>query len=153
MPQCKCKMCGGIIDFNEIDKTATCEFCGTEQPVIYTDNIKKQNLLNRANTLRLNNDFDKALATYENILIDDPNDAEAHWGICLCRYGIEYVDDPKTKKKIPTCHRTVFNSIFDDIDYKETISNTDVVARRLYQEEAEKIDKIQKSILAISQKE
>ena len=153
MPQCKCKMCGGLINFNEIDKTATCEFCGTEQPVAYTDNIKKQSLLNRANTLRLNNDFDKALATYENILIDDPNDAEAHWGICLCRYGIEYVDDPKTKKKIPTCHRTVFNSIFDDIDYKETIANTDVVAKRLYQEEAEKIDKIQKTILAISQKE
>ena len=153
MPQCKCKMCGGTISFSETDKTATCEFCGTEQTVVFTDNTKKMNLFNRANSLRLNNDFDKALATYENILIDDPNEVEAHWGICLCRYGIEYVDDPKTKKKIPTCHRTVFNSIFDDIDYKETIANADVVAKRLYQEEAEKIDKIQKTILAISQKE
>ena len=25
----------------------------------------------------------------------------------------------KTKKKIPTCHRTIYQSIFDDVDYKD----------------------------------
>lgn len=153
MLSCKCKMCGGQINYENNQTTAVCEFCGSEQTIVCTDNLKKASLFNRANSLRLNNDFDKALSTYESILIDSPNDAEAHWGICLCRYGIEYVDDPKTKKKIPTCHRTIFNSIFDDIDYKEAIKNCDVIARKLYQDEAEAIDKIQKNILAISQRE
>jgi len=153
MPQCRCKMCGGIINYNNDQKVAVCEFCDTEQTIVNGDNEIKINLFNRANSLRLNNEFDKALATYENILKDYPNDAEAHWGICLCRYGIEYVNDPATHKKIPTCHRTLFNSIFDDIDYQEAINNSDVVARNLYIKEAEQIDKIQKTILSISQKE
>ena len=32
-------------------------------------------------------------------------EAEAYWGLVLCRYGIEYVNDPATGKKVPTCHR------------------------------------------------
>ena len=153
MASCRCKMCGGQINYANNQTTATCEFCGTEQTIVCTDDTKKLNLYNRANSLRLSNDFDKAMTTYESILIDNPKDAEAHWGICLCRYGIEYVDDPKTRKKIPTCHRTIYNSIFDDIDYKEAIDNCDVLAKKIYQLEAEEIDKIQKSILSISQKE
>ena len=27
------------------------------------------------------------------------DDAELYWSIVLCRYGIEYVDDPLTKKE------------------------------------------------------
>ena len=71
----------------------------------------------------------------------------------LCRYGIEYVDDPKTGKKIPTCHRTQYKSIFDDVDYQAAIENSDVIAKKMYQDEAEVINRIQKGILSISQKE
>ncbi len=153
MGSCRCKMCGGHIHYDDNLTVATCEYCGTEQTVFRTDNIKQLNLFNRANTLRMQNEFDKAQLTYDNILIDDPTNAEAHWGICLCRYGIEYIDAPKTKKKIPTCHRAVIKSIFDDLDYKETIANSDVVAKKVYEKEATSIDKIQKEILSISQKE
>lgn len=153
MGSCRCKMCGGQIHYDDGVSTATCEFCGTEQTIVKTDDLKQLNLFNRANSLRLQNEFDKAQTTYENILIDDPSNAEAHWGICLCRYGIEYVDDAKTNKKVPTCHRTVFDFIWDDLDYKEAINNADVVAKKLYEKEAQTIDKIQKNILAISQKE
>ena len=153
MPTCRCKMCGGQIHYGENDSTAVCEFCGTEQTVVRTDDLKQLNLFNRANSLRLQNEFDKAQTTYENILIDDPNNAEAHWGICLCRYGIEYVDDKKTNKKVPTCHRTVYKFIYDDIDYLAALDNADVVAKKVYESEAKVIDKIQKNILAISQKE
>nr|MCR5307971.1 toll/interleukin-1 receptor domain-containing protein [bacterium] len=153
MGSCRCKMCGGHIHYADDVSVATCEFCGTEQTIVRTDDLKQLNLFNRANSLRLQNEFDKAQTTYENILIDDPNNAEAHWGICLCRYGIEYVDDKKTNKKVPTCHRTVFNFIYDDLDYIEALNNCDVVAKKQYEKEAKVIDKIQKNILAISQKE
>ncbi|MCR5307893.1 MAG: toll/interleukin-1 receptor domain-containing protein [bacterium] len=152
MGSCRCKMCGGHIHYEADASVATCEFCGTEQTIVKTDDTKKVNLFNRANALRRENEFDKAQLTYDNILIDEPNNAEAHWGICLCRYGIQYVDT-KEGKKVPMCHRTAIKSIFDDLDYKETIENADVVAKRVYETEAKVIDKIQKDILSISQKE
>jgi tetratricopeptide (TPR) repeat protein len=144
-------MCGGHIHYDNNASVATCEFCGTEQTIVKTDDTKKVNLFNRANALRLQNEFDKAQTTYENILIDDPNNSEAHWGICLCRYGIEYVTEGN--RKVPTCHRTVYRFIFDDIDYLDAINNADVIAKRQYEKEAMEIDKIQKNILSISQKE
>ena len=151
MGSCRCKMCGGHIHYDDNLSVATCEFCGTEQTVVRTDDLKKLSLFNRANALRMQNEFDKAQLTYDNILIDDPNNAEAHWGICLCRYGIEYIT--VNNKKVPTCHRTTVKSIFEDLDYKETIENADVVAKRVYEAEAKEFDRIQKNILKISQKE
>lgn len=151
MGSCRCKMCGGHIHYADTVSIATCEFCGTEQTIVKTDDEKKLSLFNRANALRMQNEFAKAQLTYDNILIDDPKNAEAHWGICLCRYGIEYIST--NNKKVPTCHRTVIKSIFDDLDYKETIENADVVAKIVYEKEAKEIDRIQKDILKISQKE
>ena len=153
MGSCRCKMCGGHIHYDDNVSVATCEYCGTEQTVFRSDNAKQLNLFNRANALRMQNEFDKAQLTYDNILIDDPTNAEAHWGICLCRYGIEYIEEGKNKKRIPTCHRTIIKSIFEDLDYKDTINNADVVAKRIYESEAKAIDKLQKDILSISQKE
>ncbi len=153
MGSCRCKMCGAHIHYDDNLSVATCEYCGTEQTVFRADNEKQIQLFNRANALRMQNEFDKAQLTYDNILIDDPNNAEAHWGICLCRYGIEYVDSPTTGKKIPTCHRTAIKSIFDDLDYKEAIGNADVIAKKYYEGEARVIDRLQKDIIKVSQKE
>lgn len=146
-------MCGGTLDVKDGQSIAECEFCGTKQTIPLTDNEKSFNLHNRANALRLRNEFDKAIIVYENVLADNPDDAEAHWGLLLCKYGIEYVDDPLTGKKIPTCHRTQFDSVFSDPDYKAAIKNADVLAREMYETEAKEIDGIQKHILEISQKE
>ena len=98
----KCKMCGGDLDPKEGEAVVTCPFCGTKQTIASNDSEKKTNLFNRANALRLRNEFDKALLAYQAILAEFPDEAEAYWGIVLCRYGIEYVDDPATKKKKPT---------------------------------------------------
>lgn len=153
MAQIKCKMCGGTINIESNSNVVECEFCGTRQTMPSLDNEKLVILNNRANTLRIKNDFVKAMLTYENIIDENPKDAEAHWGLVLCRYGIEYVDDPKTGKKIPTCHRTQYKSIFDDIDYQAAIEHSDVLAKDIYKTEAEEINRIQKEILSISQKE
>ena len=107
------------------------------------------NLHNRANTLRLKCEFDKAEEIYNKILEKNPDDAEAHWGIILCKYGIEYVEDPKTYNRVPTCHRTSFDAILADEDYKAALANGDGAQRELYEEEAKKIDRIQKDILSI----
>ena len=149
----RCKMCGGNLEVKDGQTVVTCDFCGSTQTVPNADSEKKINLFNRANNLRIKNEFDKALVAYQSILSDFPNDAEAHWGICLCKYGIEYVDDPRTGDKVPTCHRTLFDSIFDDVDYKEAIAHADSVAKDVYQAEAKEIDRLQKHIIKVSQKE
>jgi len=149
----KCKMCGG--DIKTTDNTyGTCDSCGSTMTLPKASDDRKANLFNRANHFRRQNDFDKAVQAYENILNEDSSDAEAHWGIVLSRYGIEYVEDPATGKRIPTCHRVQSESILKDADYIETIQHApDEYTRSLYEEEAKQISEIQKGILAISNKE
>lgn len=145
----KCKMCGGDLNVTGGEKVVECEFCGTTQTVPDGNDEKKTNLFNRANKLRIVGEFDKAAGIYESITAEFPDDAESYWGLCLCKFGIEYVDDPKTARKIPTCHRTSFESIFDDENYKAAIDKSDVIAQDVYKNEAAEIDRLQKDILSV----
>jgi len=149
----KCKMCGGTIEFNPGDSVGVCDSCGTRQTLPRLDDERRANLYDRANHFRRNNEFDKASSLYEQVLNEDPTDAEAYWSLVLCRYGIEYVEDPATHKRVPTVNRTQFTSIFDDEDYKSALKHADGYQRTIYEEEATAINEIQKGILEISQKE
>ncbi len=149
----KCKMCGGTIEFEPGATVGICDSCGTKQTLPRLDDDRRANLYDRANHFRRNNEFDKASGVYEQMLNEDPTDAEAYWSLVLCRYGIEYVEDPATHKRVPTVNRTQFTSIFDDEDYKSALQHADGYQRSLYEKEASAINEIQKGILAISQKE
>ena len=149
----KCKMCGGTIEFEQGATVGVCDSCGTKQTLPRLDDDKKANLYDRANHFRRNNDFDKAMSIYEQILNEDNTDAEAYWSLVLCRYGIEYVEDPATHKRIPTVNRAQFTSIYMDEDYKSALQYADGYQKTIYEEEAKAIDEIQKGILEISSKE
>ena len=145
----KCKMCGGSLNVTEKSRIATCEYCGTSQTVPQNNDEKLTELFNHANRLRIDCEFDKAAIIYESIAAKFPDEAEAFWGLCLCEYGIEYVDDSKSNKKIPTCHRTSVSSILDDANYLKTIDLAEYTSMKLYELEAKEIDRIQKNILKI----
>ncbi len=149
----KCKMCGGTVEFEPGASTGICDSCGTKQTLPRLDDDKRANLYDRANHFRRNNDFDKAMAIYEQILNEDNTDAEAYWSLVLCRYGIEYVEDPQSRKRIPTVNRAQFTSIYMDEDYKSALQYADGYQKAIYEEEAKAIDDIQKGILEISLKE
>lgn len=150
----KCKICGGDLTIEEGSHICECEYCGTKQTLPSVDNDVRANAFNRANHFRMQKEFDKAIATYERLLNDDDTDAEAHWGAALSRYGIEYVEDPTTHERIPTCHRLQITSILADADCKAAIKNApDAATRALYEKEAHRIADIQKGILAISANE
>lgn len=153
MSTLKCKMCGGTLEINENETTATCEYCGTEQTIPKITDDVVGNLFNRANTLRLKSEFDKAEEIYNKIVGLDNTQSEAYWGIILCKYGIEYVEDPTTYKRVPTCHRTSYDAITADEDYKLAIQYADISQKIIYEAEAKAIDEIQKGILTISQNE
>ena len=150
----KCKMCGGDIVLTEDKTYGTCEYCGSTMTFPKVSDEQRLNLFNRANHFRRQNEFDKAIAAYDKILDQDETDAEAHWGAVLSRYGIEYVEDPVTHERIPTCHRVQLGSILTDADYLAALEYApDMASRDLYESEAKRIADIQKGILAISAQE
>ena len=149
----RCKMCGGDLQIVEGTTVAECEYCGSRQTVPHIDNEKKLTLFSRANRLQLACEFDKAAGVYESIVADFPEEAEAYWGLVLCRYGIEYVDDPATGKKVPTCHRSSFDCVLEDSDFEQACENADPIARRVYREEAKTIEEIRRGITEVSGKE
>ncbi len=149
----KCKMCGGDLEILDGLTVAECEYCGSKQTLPNVDDEKKLNLFQRANRLRFGCEFDKAAGVYESIVADFPEEAEAYWGLVLCKYGIEYVDDPATAKKIPTCHRSSFDSVMDDANFELVMEYADAVARSVYREEAKAIEELRKGIIEVSGKE
>ena len=149
----KCKMCSAPMEVTDGMTVCECEYCGTKQTLPKLDNDSRLNLYDRANHFRRNNEYDKAMGIYERILNEDKTDAEAYWSLVLCRYGIEYVEDPLTHKRVPTVNRAQFTSVYDDDNYKLALKNADTFQRQVYEDEANAINEIQKGILAISQQE
>ena len=146
----KCKMCGGDIEVSQDMTVGKCLFCGSTMTLPRIDSDKKARLFNRANAYRLNNEFDKAYDAYKTITEEDEQEAEAYWGMILSEYGVEYVEDPNSGKRIPTCHRTQIQSILDNTNYKFALQYSTGESKFIYQDEAEILDKIQRKIISVS---
>ncbi|MBE6069804.1 MAG: tetratricopeptide repeat protein, partial [Clostridium lundense] len=146
----RCKMCGGDLELEGEEEVATCLFCGTMQTLPKPGGDCRANLYDRANHYRRAGDFDKAEQIFDQILEDDPSDAEAYWSVVLCRYGIDYVEDPATRKRVPTVNRVQRTSILQDADYKRALECATVAQRPVYEAEAREIDRIQSEILKVS---
>lgn len=149
----KCKMCGGDLNVTDGASVCTCAYCGTKQTLPKLDDEKRVAMFERANYFWRNNEFDKAMGIYEMVLATDDTDAEAYWSIVLCRYGIEYVEDPKSHKRIPTVNRFQTKSILRDEDYLNAIRCANGYQRDIFETEAAQIDTIQKNISTISKEE
>ena len=149
----KCKMCGGNLVPNQDGKTAVCDSCDSLWTLPNDQDERLANMHNRANDLRVNSEFDRAISVYEKVIAEDGTDAEAYWGLLLCKYGIEYVKDPATGRYIPTCHRAKYGSILNDPDYQNVISRADPDAKVRYEQQAKEIDSIMQEILSIAAKQ
>ena len=149
----KCKCCGGDIDLAGDKTFGTCEFCGSTMTLPKVDDDQRAAAFNRGNHFRRQGEFDKAIAVYERIVAEDDTEAEAHWCCALCRFGIEYVEDPATYEWLPTCHRASFDSFLEDVDYLAAVEHSDGITKRQYQKDASKIAEVQRGILATSQNE
>ena len=149
----KCKICGGDVQLSNDKTFGVCEYCGSSITMPKIDDEQRAAAFDRGNHFRRIGEFDKALAVYERIVNEDNSDAEAHWCCALCRFGIEYVEDPATYEWLPTCHRASFDNFLEDVDYLASVECSDSITRRQYQKDAAKIAEVQRRILATSQKE
>ena len=148
----KCKMCGGDIEVNADMSVGTCIYCGSTMTLPHIDSDKKARLFNMANQYRLNNEFDKAYEAYRDIVSEDEQESEAYWGMILSEYGVEYVEDPKTKHRIPTCHRTIAKPVKSSVNYDMAYKYADAERRMMYSDEADIINSLQQRILSVSSK-
>lgn len=148
-----CKCCGAGLEFEQGATVAKCEYCGVIQTLPRLDDDRRKGLYARANYFRQNGDFDKAMVIYEQILNEDNTDSEAYWSLVLCRYGVEYVEDPSTHRRVPTVNRTQPTAVTSDKDYQMALNYADAEQAKIYKAEAEAIDKIQSGILEISRRE
>lgn len=144
----QCKNCGGKLIPNEDGVTGTCDHC--DGVAILPNGKEEERIMaaNRANKLRLNCEFDRAIQAYEKLIQENDSDAELYWNLLICKYGIEYVKDPVTNEYKPTCHRARYESVVSDMNYQEVMKYASPLARNLYEKQAKEIDEILQSILA-----
>ena len=113
----KCKMCGGDMELS-VDKTyGICEFCGCPMTLPDITDDRLVEAFNQGNYLRQIGEYDKALAIYERIVHEDYSNAEAHWCIALCRFGVVYEENAATYEWTPICRRARLENFLDDADY------------------------------------
>lgn len=148
----KCKMCGSNLEIEDSITVCKCEKCGTSQTVPDIEDDKELKLFERAGRLRFNCDFDKAAGIYNTITDSYPEEAEGYWGLILCKYGIEYVDDA-SGKKIAVCHRISYDSVMDDEDFELVMENSDSESRAIFREEAKIIEENRKKYIRIAESE
>ena len=142
-----CNECGGNLLFNEGDTIAECDSCGRRQPIPSSKDAHLRALFVRANDLRRRNAFDKAAGIYEGILAEDATQAEAYWGLLLCEYGIEYVEDPATHERIPTCHRASYANLLENPNCKGALDHADAAGKPLYAAEARRLEDLRKAVV------
>ena len=143
-----CETCGGELILSDDKLRGDCPYC---RNTYYFKEEKSEALIlaqNRARGHRLACDFHEAVKEYKLIIDKNPGDAEAHFGMLLATYGIEFVEDRRSGRFIPTCHRFINNDIFTNENYLAAISNAAEAQRDIYKTTAEGISRLQAGIKA-----
>lgn len=141
-----CETCGGSLDYAADGRSAVCPYCGNEYHFRESRGDALVLSLNRAHALRQNNDFDGAATEYKLVAESDPQCAEAWWGLALCTYGVEYIEDPRTHRRVPVCRRTVKKSILEDENYLNALRTAAEEQCEAYRTRAAAIDALQNGI-------
>ncbi|MBO5287647.1 MAG: leucine-rich repeat protein [Clostridia bacterium] len=148
-----CKRCGEPLDIIGTHGVCECKVCGAQQTVPRPTSDKIESLHGSAAQARKIGDFDGAKVIYNQILAETPDDPEVYWALVLCEYGVQYVIEPGTNKRVPTVNRTQITPVFDDDHYKLSMEYATEEQKVIYEADAKEIDDIQKGILEISSKE
>lgn len=144
----KCEMCGAQLKISDNGLKAECPYCGSNYTYVKPVTAYSATCINRANNYRQRGMFDNAIVEYKTLLQDEEfaNNAEIYWGLMLAEYGIEYVHDAREDAYVPTCHRTVTRSVFDDENYKKAIAAATEDMKAVYTARATEIDRVQQAI-------
>lgn len=131
-----CKVCGSPLQYQAGEVLARCSCCGMEQtvPAVITDDAAE--LLNRANALRMQEQFEEAQAVYEAIIQHCGNLSEAWWGLALANYGVVLESNPGEECPKFTLKLNKPEQILKTKSYRMAVGNASAVAKRHLQTEA-----------------
>ncbi len=148
-----CRCCGAVLDVKKGMKVCGCGYCGITQTVPRLDFDEKAVLWERADALRRNGEFDRAAALYGQLAELDPTDPDIFWCITLCRFGVEYVEEPVSHKRVPTINRVQYSPFIEDKDYRKAVDIADGDQRRIYIIQARQLEELRRSVLEVSRTE
>lgn len=140
-----CRVCGGALELVSGRSLCRCPYCGTMQSVPLLDSEEKAELCRRAEQLRREFRYDKAMALYERLIQLSPTDADLYWALTLCRYGAELSSDGSV-----LLNRICAHSVLSDEDYKLALKFADDEARAVMARQAEQIDIARRSGLELT---
>ena len=132
---------------------ATCDYCHSTQTLPRLDDGKRAGLFKRGNELRRAYEFDRAAELFGKVLDEDAGDAEAYWSLALCRYGVVYVEDPRTHDMVPTVNRMQTKGITADTDYRQALECAGAAQREVLKGQAAQIAEIQRGISEVAAKD
>ena len=134
-----CRTCKFTFAFPMSEGTYECPACGAVNGRPQAQGASYDHL-KRATYQRLACDFHNAEISYQHVLLEHPEEHEAHWGLVLCRYGVEYVRDAKTGKLMPTVHSVRKKPMQADSDFLAACDYAPEEVRAQYEAEAAYID-------------
>lgn len=151
MPVLLCRCCGARLEIKPETSVVKCGYCGVQQTVPILGFDEEALLWERAEDLRRSGEYDRAMSLYEQIAGMCPDEPDVYWSKVLCRFGVEYVEEPVSRRRIPTINRIQYTSVIDDEDYRRAVKLTENGdQRRIYILEAQALDKLRGEILSVS---
>lgn len=146
----RCRCCGAGIEVNSAQTSCECSYCGVTQTVPILDFDEKAILWERADNLRRGGEYDRAMTVYGQLAELCPDDPDIYWSKTLCRYGVEYVEEHGSHKRIPTLNRIQYEPVTDDGDYRKAAAIADDGRRRVYIMWARQLEELRQTILAVT---
>ena len=140
-----CTCCGRVLEYTEGKAVVTCPGCATRNiaPRVTGETLLT---LQRATEQRLAADFHNAELSYQQVLLYRPDAHEALWGRLLCHYGVEYVEDPATHRRMPTVHTVQMKPLQAQPDFIKACKLAPDVICAQYEQDAAYIDDAQADI-------
>ncbi len=148
-----CRCCAAALDVKSGMTVCRCSYCDVLQTIPRLDHDEKAVLWERAEALRRGGEYDRALKLYGELIDLDGTDPDAYWSRTLCRYGVEYVEEQGSRKRIPTLNRIQYAPVINDEDYRTAVRLADNDQRRVYMDEAMRLEALRKDIIEVSMTE
>lgn len=139
-----CRFCGISLDISD-SSVCECKGCGRLQSVPLIDRTEKAELFARAEKLRSEQKFDKAMRLFEKMISLTPKDADLYWALSLCKYGVLFFADGGI-----ALARTQAQSFLTDSDYLRAVEFADNKQRGFFEQFALIIDKKRREIAEIA---
>ena len=146
-----CSGCGAALKYRG-KSVCVCEYCGVTN-ILSGEIIKNAQRLNLAIKYRQEGKYDDAEKICDEILVETAPTIEVLWEKTLCKYGIDYVEDPITSENKPTLNRIEYEDIFEFEAFREALDMADVEQKEVLKVSAAEISDKLKTAMEIVKNE